>query len=102
MQPGKSSVPASSLLLAAPAFAQTEPSEPKQPKERYPEVEEITFDPVEIVGERKKVAGLLFLGRADEKFPPMIDERVHFKRDLVKSIGASIKKSPKATETEPK
>ena len=93
---------AAAVLATLPAFAQTEPSEPKQPKERYPEVEEITFDPVEIVGERKKVAGLLFLGRADEKFPPMIDERVHFKRDLVKSIGASIKKSPKATETEPK
>lgn len=97
-------VAATILFGALPAFAQTEPSEPTPPKVRiiYNAVETIDFDPtVIIVDEAAKPAGMLITGHTDPEFPSMIDERVHFKRDLVKSIGASVKKSMKATEVTP-
>jgi hypothetical protein len=89
-------------LLAAPAaFAQqdTEAEQPpKKIREVYAPVTDIDFQEIEIEVERKKPANAYFLGRADEKFGAMIDERVHFKRDLAKSIRVNVKVAETATK----
>ena len=96
---------AAALLGAFPAFAQTEPDEqdpPKRIREVYMPVETHDFDVRIIIGEDvAKPAGINIMGHATAEFPTMIEERVHFKRDLVKSIGVSVKKSVKATEITP-
>ena len=82
------------VLAAVPAFAQSEPGEPERPKkERYEPVETHDFEKgIEFESELKKPVGLSITGRPGFEFPSMIEERVHFKRDLVKSIGVAVKK----------
>ena len=95
---------AAALLGAFPAFAQTEPGEQNPPKKVrviYKAVEEITFDPVIIDGEDVRPVGMFINGHEDVRFPTMIEERVHFKRDLVKSIGVATRKLAKTTEITP-
>jgi len=95
---------AAALLGAIPAFAQTEPGEHDPPKKviGYKEIDTIDFDVVHIETTMKKPAGINITTRDGSEFPTMIDERVHFKRDLAKSAGFGIKRSVKSTETEVK
>lgn len=80
-------------LLASPAAFAQQDTEAEQPKVKvvYPAVEEITFGEVQITAEQKKPASAFITGRHDEKFDSQIDERVHFKRDLAKSIRVNVK-----------
>ena len=85
------------LAGASPAFAQQE-TEPEQPAKNVREVyraveehDEGAFREVEIDGSFRKPGGRFIGGRGDEKFDTIIDERVHFKRDLAKSIGVRVK-----------
>ena len=91
------------LLAALPALAQSDSGESQDPPKRvtYAKEETITFGEVEIRGERKKPAGMLITGHHEDAFASMIDERVHFKRELAKSAGFGIKRST-AGETVPK
>ena len=98
-------VAATILFGALPAMAQTEPNEPKTPKvtvrEVYAPYTELTLGGADIIGEKRVPVGARVVLRTGESFPSQIEERAHFKRDLVKSIGAAVKKSVKATEVTP-
>lgn len=95
------------LLAAPPAFAQADAGDeapPKKIREVYLPVEthdEDSFKPVDIPGEHRRAHQMYIRGRTDAKYAPMIDERVHFKRDLAKSIGLEIAPA-EAAETTPK
>ena len=95
---------AAALLGAFPAFAQTDSGEqdpPKKIREIYAPYTEMTLDGAVLVGEKKVPVGATIVLRSGEAFPSMIEERAHFKRDLVRSIGVSVKKSVKETEITP-
>jgi hypothetical protein len=94
-------------LLASPAvtLAQTDAGEqdpPKKIREVYAKEEFHDFGKgVVIFGEVKRPSGIRITGHEGGDFPSMIDERVHFKRELAKSAGFGIKRSSEA-ETAPK
>lgn len=86
------------LLAAAPAFAQQD-TEPEQPERTvvYRPYEEITFGEVRIDVPVKKPSGGIISGRGDQKFDAILEERVHFKKDLAKSIRLNVKVVETAT-----
>ena len=86
-----------SVLLALPAFAQQEPERDEQGRIiQYEKNSKIDFDvkTIEVDGGWKPI-GIRVTSRGDEKFPSMIQERTHFKRELAKSIGVSVKAEEK-------
>lgn len=92
------------LLAATPALAQSDSGEQEPPKkvlEVYAEYTEIDLDGADVFGKVPTAYGVSLKGREAADFPSMIDERIHFKRDLAKSAGFVIKRS-KAAETAPK
>ena len=83
-----------SLSLASPsaAFAQettegeVQEIDGKKVRVVYKKKEEINFDDVLIQGELKKPQGAYLLNRKKSDFSDMIQEREHFKKELMDSL----------------
>jgi hypothetical protein len=94
---------AATLLLAVPALAQHEPptEAPKKViREVYAPNEVIDMDGAKIYGEKWGPSGISVTTREGETFGAMIQERVHFKGELVKSARITVNGKIKASETE--